>query len=135
MSRKVAREELFKLVFESELMETELTECYETFIKREATKLNDNDSEFIRGYVNGLSKNNIEILEILKRNMTGWNVERIGTVERAILKISCYEIVFERVPIEVSINEAVEIAKRYGDEKSYEFINGVLAKIVVENRR
>ena len=58
-----------------------------------------------------------------------WNFERVGSVERALLRYAVYEIKFSDIGVEIIINEAVELAKRYGEEKSSEFINGVLAKI------
>lgn len=134
MSRKLAREELFKLVFRNELLEEELQESCENYLKTNENGLEEEDIEFLKKYIDGISKNNSEIVEILKRNTTGWNLERVGTVERALLKISTYEIIFENFPIEISINEAVELAKKYGDEKSHEFVNGVLAKVVVDNK-
>ncbi|MGL4867692.1 MAG: transcription antitermination factor NusB, partial [Cetobacterium sp.] len=76
--------------------------------------------------------NDERVLETLKNNITGWNLDRIGNVEKALLKISTYEILFEDIPAEIVVNEVVELAKKYGEDKSHEFINGVLAKIVVE---
>lgn len=135
MSRKLAREELFKLVFRSELLEEELQESSENYLKANENSLKEEEIEFLKNYIEGISKHNSEIVEILKRNTTGWSLERVGTVERVLLKISTYETVFENFPIEISINEAIELAKKYGDEKSHEFINGVLAKVVVDNNR
>ena len=61
--------------------------------------------------------------------MTGWNTERIGKVELTILRLALYEIMEDdNISSAIAINEAVELAKRYGQEKSPEFINGVLAK-------
>ncbi|WP_418966072.1 transcription antitermination factor NusB [Cetobacterium sp.] len=135
MSRRVAREELFKIVFESELTEVKLDETLADYMLRDETNLNTNEKEFIEKYSNGLALNNEKVVETLKDNITGWSLERIGNVERALLKIATYEILFEDVPAEIVVNEVVELAKKYGDEKSHEFINGVLAKVVVEKNR
>ena len=135
MSRRVAREELFKIVFESELTEVKLDETLADYMLRDETNLNTNEKEFIEKYSNGLALNNEKVVETLKDNVTGWSLERIGNVERALLKIATYEILFEDVPAEIVVNEVVELAKKYGDEKSHEFINGVLAKVVVEKNR
>ncbi|MFA6708070.1 MAG: transcription antitermination factor NusB, partial [Fusobacterium sp.] len=62
--------------------------------------------------------------------MEGWSYDRIGVVERALLKSAVYELMFEKTPKEIVINEIIELAKKYGDAKSYEFLNGVLAKIL-----
>ncbi|MGL4629136.1 transcription antitermination factor NusB [Cetobacterium sp.] len=132
MSRRVAREELFKIVFESELTEVKIDETLENYMLRDETNLNTNEKEFIVKYSKGMALNDEKVVETLKNNITGWSLERIGNVEKALLKISTYEVLFEDVPAEIVVNEVVELAKKYGDEKSHEFINGVLAKIVAE---
>lgn len=132
MSRRVAREELFKIVFESELTEVKIDETLENYMLRDETNLNINEKEFIVKYSKGMALNDEKVVETLKNNITGWSLERIGNVEKALLKISTYEVLFEDVPAEIVVNEVVELAKKYGDEKSHEFINGVLAKIVAE---
>ncbi|MEG0069087.1 transcription antitermination factor NusB [Cetobacterium sp.] len=132
MSRRVAREELFKIVFESELNEVKIDETLESYLLRDDTKLNTNEREFIEKYSKGMSINDEKVVETLKNNITGWSLERVGSVEKALLKIATYEVLFEDVPAEIVVNEVVELAKKYGDEKSHEFINGVLAKIVAE---
>ncbi|MEG1583361.1 MAG: transcription antitermination factor NusB [Cetobacterium sp.] len=132
MSRRVAREELFKIVFESELNEVKIDETLESYLLRDDTKLNTNEREFIEKYSKGMSLNDEKVVETLKNNITGWSLERVGSVEKALLKIATYEVLFEDVPAEIVVNEVVELAKKYGDEKSHEFINGVLAKIVAE---
>ncbi|MGL4977215.1 MAG: transcription antitermination factor NusB [Cetobacterium sp.] len=134
MSRRVAREELFKIVFESELTEVKIDETLESYMLRDETNLNTNEKEFIVKYSKGMALNDEKVVETLKNNITGWSLERIGNVEKALLKISTYEILFEDVPAEIVVNEVVELAKKYGDEKSHEFINGVLAKIVAEKK-
>ena len=132
MSRRVAREELFKIVFESELTEVKIDETLENYMLRDETNLNTNEKEFIVKYSKGMALNDENVVETLKNNIAGWSLERIGNVEKALLKISTYEVLFEDVPAEIVVNEVVELAKKYGDEKSHEFINGVLAKIVAE---
>lgn len=133
MSRRVAREELFKITFEAELNEIGIDEVLNDYLQRDDIKLSDNERVFIEKYVEGIAKNQEVIVDALRKNITGWSLERIGNVEKALLKISTYEILFEDVPTEIVINEVVELAKKYGDEKSHEFINGVLAK-VLENK-
>ena len=133
MSRRVAREELFKITFEAELNEVKVDDILNDYLQRDDVKLSDNEKAFIEKYVKGMAVNQEAIVDTLKKNITGWSLERIGNVEKALLKISTYEILFEDVPTEIFVNEVVELAKKYGDEKSHEFINGVLAK-VLENR-
>ena len=71
--------------------------------------------------------------EAVEKNSTGWKKERISPVSMAILRLACYEIMFmEDIPARVSINEAVELAKKYDDEKSYSFVNGVLNAVATQ---
>ena len=130
MSRRLAREELFKLVFEGEIKEENTKDILESYLNREEILQNENEIAFIKKYMNGIDENNDKILKAIEEKITGWSFERIGNVEKALLKISVYEILCEDTPYEIVINEAVELAKIYGDEKTSEFLNGVLAKIV-----
>ena len=130
MSRRLAREELFKLEFEGEIKEENTKDIKERYLNREDKLQNENEIAFIKKYMNGIAENNDKILKVIEEKITGWSFERIGNVEKALLKISVYEILCEDTPYEIVINEAVELAKIYGDEKTSEFLNGVLAKIV-----
>ena len=85
--------------------------------------------EFIKNSINGIAENYEDIKDIIKKNTKNWAYERIGIVERALLIVATYEFIFKNAPIEVIANEIVELAKEYGNEKSYEFINGILANI------
>ncbi len=141
MSRKIAREELFKLLFEVEVSGATIEEVLEVFFKRDRSGLDedgeeikvsfsDNSKAFVTEYAKGISEKQEEILEALETNMTNWSMDRIGNVERALLKFGTYELMFKDSGHEIVVNEIVELAKKYGEEKSYEFINGVLAKII-----
>lgn len=130
MSRKIARLELFKIVFEAEMNNITPDLIIENFLQREEIILSSNGIEFLNKYVKGISTHNGEIEKIIDENMEGWDLKRIGKVEQALLKCGTYEIKYEDTGIEIIVNELVEIAKVYGDEKSYEFINGVLGRII-----
>lgn len=130
MSRKIAREELFKLLFEAELNGVLPTEILDGYLTREEVELDENSKKFIADYARGIVRNIQGVEEALTTNMTNWSLGRVGNVERALLKFGAYELMYEEVGHEIVINEIVELAKKYGDEKSYEFINGVLAKLV-----
>ncbi len=131
MSRRLAREELFKIVFESEINGKDLDTVLASYLEREnEVELNKKGKEFLVEYAKGISENQDKILAELDEKMEGWSFERVGNVEKALLKISVYEILFKDTPKEIIINEAVELAKKYGDVKTYEFVNGVLAKLV-----
>ncbi len=131
MSRRLAREELFKMVFESEISGKDLSIILSSYLERENDiELNEKDKKFLTEYAKGAIENKENILTKLDEKMKGWSFERVGNVEKALLKISVYEILYKDTPKEIIINEAVELAKKYGDTKTYEFVNGVLAKFV-----
>lgn len=131
MSRRLAREELFKIVFEAEINNKDLNTVLDSYLEREnEVELNEKGKEFLVEYEKGIIENQDKILAELNEKMEGWSFERVGNVEKALLKISVYEILFKDTPKEIIINEAVELAKRYGDTKTYEFVNGVLARLV-----
>ena len=132
---RLAREEVFKLVFGTEVTESssdELKQNFDIYLQNNEefiATLNENQLEFIRNSINGIAENYEDIKDIIKKNTKNWAYERIGIVERALLIVATYEILFKNIPIEVIANEIVELAKEYGNEKSYEFINGILANI------
>lgn len=133
MTRKAAREQLFKLIFEAELKETSLNKIFNSFLKRiteEEININEESLDFIKKYALGISEHSDEILKKIENTMEGWSFERIGNIEKALLKGAVYELSYENTPKEIVINETIELAKKYGDTKSSEFLNGVLAKFV-----
>ena len=130
MSRKKAREEVFKLVFESQIKSENIDEVLNNYLKRDDKTTKTDEVEFITKYLSEIEKNNEDILSKINENMIGWSFDRIGYVERAIFIYSIYELITEEIPQEIVINEAIELAKKYGDDKTPDFINGVLAKIV-----
>lgn len=93
--------------------------------------LTKSQMDFIKKYMLGITNTRFNVVNIINNNMSGWSFERIGTVEQTLLILSVYELIYEKeIPFEIAINEAVELAKIYGEEKTSEFINGVLAKVV-----
>ncbi|MBZ4684041.1 MAG: transcription antitermination protein NusB [Fusobacteriaceae bacterium] len=131
MSRRVAREEVFKILFESELSNTDLKDVLVNYLKREETeKLREAQIEFIKDYVTGIADNLEEVNKVIDENMINWNIDRIGNVERVLLRFGAFELIKKDTGKEIVVNEIIEIAKKYGNEKSHEFINGVLANII-----
>lgn len=91
--------------------------------------------EYVKEIARGIKENNEEITEIIEKNLKkGWTIDRISTVDLAILKLAIYEIKYKKEPFKVIINEAVNLAKKYGEETSSAFVNGVLASVVAENQ-
>lgn len=130
MSRKIARQELFKIVFEAEMNGVLPNTLLEGFLNREEVILSAKGKEFLTAYVEGISLHNEELNTLISEKMEGWNLERIGSVEKALLKCAAYELKYETTGHEIIANEVIELAKIYGDEKSHEFVNGVLANII-----
>lgn len=127
MSRKKSREYTFRLVFEKFFHEPDLAFEFsdEDFV------LSDDDKSFVNELIGGINTNFDSILEIIKNNTEGYELDRIYKVDLAILVLAVYELKFSNsAPQSVVINEAVEIAKKYSTEKSFSFINGVLAKVI-----
>ncbi|MFC5701050.1 transcription antitermination factor NusB [Cohnella faecalis] len=88
---------------------------------------------FTRGLVEGVESNKEEIDKALAEYLTGWQVDRLSRVDRQILRLAAYEIMYcDDVPSKVAINEAIEVAKHFGTEESGKFVNGVLGRMVRE---
>jgi len=130
MQRKTARENAFILIFESIFKTDEVAE--EIFTK--ATQIRGLEyDDYVKETFFGSCENSEVIDSAVERHLTGWKKERISPVSKAIIRLAAYEIMFmSDVPTRVSINEAVELAKKYDDEKSYSFVNGVLNALADE---
>ncbi len=129
MSRILARESCFKLMFEYEFLKEKNELSLLTFF--DGTELTEEDKEYVSSEYDGLIKKNEEIESIIAKYLKGYTLNRIYKIDLAILKVAIYELIFAEhdTPSKVIINEAVELAKKYSTEKSYSFINGVLASV------
>lgn len=126
MGRLETREQLFKLVFEYVLIKEKDNEYIE-----EISSDNKIDRGYLESCYNGIIENYDEMVEEISTLTTGYNKERIFKVDLALLLVALYEIRnIDSIPTAVSINEALNLAKKYSTEKSAGFINGVLASIV-----
>lgn len=132
MNRSRARELAFKLLYQIEIQKEVNKEDIELFF--ENNDINSAEAkEYINDIVNGIDKYSIEILEKVSRNLKqDWEIERISKVNLALLKLGIYEIKHKKLPYKVVINEVVELAKKYGEETSRSFINGILASVIKE---
>ena len=132
MTRREIREEIFKLLFEKELTDNNVEKRIEETIKENKIKKEEN-IEFLTSYVNDVIANEDILVKKIKEILDGWTYERLGTLEKVLLKISFYEIIIKKVGYEIAINEAVELAKKYSYDDTKEFLNGILAKLVKQN--
>ena len=87
------------------------------------------DNKFVRDVVNGVLENRENIDKVITKYLDNWDLDRLGKTDRAILRLSTYEMLYYSTPKIVVINEAVELAKKYSDEKVVKLINAVLDKI------
>ena len=124
MQRKIARENAFILIFESICKKDETAQ--EIFEKATEVRLLEVD-DYVKTVFFGSYENADKIDEAMEKHFLGWKKERISPISMAILRLGCYEIMFmSDIPSRVTINEAIELSKKYDDEKSYAFVNGVL---------
>lgn len=130
MQRRTARENSFILIFESIFKTDEVAE--EIFTN--ATQIRGLEyDDYVKETFFGSYENSDVIDSAVEKHLTGWKKERISPVSKAIIRLAAYEIMFmSDVPSRVSINEAVELAKKYDDERSYSFVNGVLHALADE---
>jgi transcription antitermination protein NusB len=130
MYRREIREHLFRMLFRKEFHEElELLEQIEFYFEP-LEKLQEEDVKYIKERFNKIVDKLPMIDEILEEASSGWKLSRMGKVDLSIMRIAIYEIKFDKdVPNKVAINEAVEIVKKYGEESSGAFVNGVLAKL------
>ncbi|WP_250227643.1 transcription antitermination factor NusB [Anaeropeptidivorans aminofermentans] len=130
MSRRTARKHAFSLVYQLEFY----TDIEPDKILNEYGKdheLTDGDRAFIYQEISGVIQNINKIDIYITENLKGWKMDRLNTVDIAILRLAIYEILFaEDIPYSVSVNEAVELAKIYSSEEAPSFINGVLGSVV-----
>ncbi|MDE7267119.1 MAG: transcription antitermination factor NusB [Lachnospiraceae bacterium] len=132
MSRRELREQIFKFIFRVEFNERdEMPEQEDFFFEAQEPEPDEKDVRYISQKGNSILERLDEIDEMINEKAKGWTTGRMGKVDLAILRLAVYEIMFdEDVPTGVAINEAVEIAKKFGQEESSGFVNGILAKFV-----
>ncbi len=126
LSRRAAREQAFALVFEKSFHNS----SFDEIISNAADADDIIVDAFAKKEAEGVYSNLAEIDEIISNNLRGWTINRISRVALSILRLSVYEIKFsDDVPDSVSINEAVELAKKFGSDEDPSYINGVLGSV------
>lgn len=130
MSRRTARKHIFNLIFQSEFHnELNVSEIMSTY-SEEYVEYEESDISFIKSEYVGITSNLENIDRIINSSARGWSVDRMSKVDLSILRLAVYEIEYSDIPDKVSVNEAVELAKEFSDDKSPSFINGVLGNVV-----
>ena len=129
MNRKRSREIAMELLFGMTLSKNTLEETIETFLEDYEMKLNTIDLDYIKKVLLKVEENRENIDKKIEDSLTKWKLDRISKVNLSILSLAIGEMLYiEDVPEKVAINEAIEMTKKYSDEKSVSFINGVLDK-------
>ena len=130
MNRRELRESIFQLLFMTEFNPSEeMGEQKELYLDG-IENLQEKDQAYIQDKFEKIRDKITEIDEILNQASKGWKTSRMGKVDLTILRLASYEVLFdEDVPAKVAVNEAVELAKKFGGDDSPSFINGVLGKV------
>jgi N utilization substance protein B len=133
MNRKLSREKAMELLFGITLSKDTIEEAIESFTENYEGDIKEIDLTYVKQALIGVKNNKEEIDKVIESNLHNWKIDRISKVNLSILRIATYELLYDKeVPRGVAINEALEITRRYSDEKSVAFINGVLDKIKEE---
>lgn len=130
MTRREIREHIFLMLFRKDFHEaSELDEQMKLYMEN-LDKLSPEDNAYLTSRFHSVVEHLDEIDTILSEAASGWKLNRMGKVDLTILRLAVYEMRFdEDIPVKVAINEAVELAKIFGEDESPSFINGVLAKL------
>ena len=132
MKRTMMRELAIQIVYQLEIQKELNEEVIEIFCNTNDIS-NEEAKNYIKEMVNGIKKNEKNITKVIQKNLKqDWKIERISKVDIAILKLAIYEILYKELAYKIAINEAVELAKKYGEDQSPAFINGILASVLKE---
>ena len=131
MSRHKLREQVFKLLFRIEFNDSvEMEEQKELFFTTSDVETTEEESRYIEEKYQAVVDKLDKIDELISSNAKGWSIDRMSKVDLTILRLGVYEMIFDyTIPEVVALNEAIELAKEFGQDQSYSFINGVLAKL------
>ena len=133
MNRTSIREKAFKLLYSLEIQK-DINQEEQIELYLESNNIKDNEAvSYIKDAIIGIEENKKDIDEKIIQNLkSNWKLERVSKIDLTILRLAIYEIKYKELPFKVAINEAVELAKKYGEETSKNFVNGILASIVNE---
>ncbi len=130
MQRTKMRELAFKLMYEIEIQKEISDSLINNFI--DTNSITDNEAiEYLKDIVYGIERHKEEIEPLISQNLKeNWTLSRISKINLSLLKIAIYEMLYKDLPYKVAINEVIELAKKYADDSSPIFINGILASVV-----
>ncbi len=124
MKRRTAREKALQALYQVDIVGAEVEDAMES-------ALNGAESDpYFEALVTGVIEKREQLDELVRTNLENWTLERLANIDRNLLRISAYEMIHsEDVPVSVAMDEAIEIAKKFGDDQSSSFVNAVLSKI------
>lgn len=123
MNRRKAREQAFILIFERSINHDTIREIVDAAETSEDIRI----EEFAEKIASGAEANEQKLDDVIQKYIRGWTMNRLSKVSLALLRLALYEMLFEPdIPVSVSINEAVSLAKKYGTAEDAPFVNGVL---------
>ncbi|MBC7766121.1 MAG: transcription antitermination factor NusB [Hyphomonadaceae bacterium] len=127
MSRRTAREEAVKIIYQMEIHKDQ--DPIDYFLQQ--TTWAENDVAFVKNMVAGVFDHHADVTQVIVDNATNWPIHRISKMNLSILRLALYEMIYEKdIPRSVSINEAVELAKKYDGPEAGAFVNGVLGAAI-----
>lgn len=133
--RTLSREIALKILYANDITGETLEECSRKFWDNEE-EVDEEVKEFSLLLVLGVDANKRSIDETIAKYASNWDIERMATIDRNVLRIASFELLYASdIPPKVAINEAIELAKKYGDKDSGKFVNGVLDKINKTEKR
>jgi transcription antitermination factor NusB len=128
MGRRASREIAMKLLYQLEIQKDDREDQIQLVL--EENSVTDKDKAYITKVIDGVQKNLEYIDKTIEANSKGWKIGRISKIDLSIMRLSIFEICFmEDIPYSVSVNEAVELAKKYSNEDAGSFVNGILSKV------
>lgn len=129
MGRKQAREGTMKILYQMEVNEDFSEEALDVYFIN--FDFDESEKKYIVDAMDKIRENLDSIDKYIESYSEGWNLNRLAKIDLAVLRIAIYEILYrDDIPVEVAINEAIEIAKKYSTDESFKFINGVLGGFV-----
>lgn len=133
MKRSAIRELTFRLIYSLEIQKADnLEEQIDLYLECNEV-VEDEAKEYIKDAIKGIDEHKEEIINLIEKNLKAdWKIDRISKIDLSLLKLAIYEIKYKEIPFKVAINECLELAKKYGEETSKNFVNGILASIVKE---
>lgn len=131
MNRRKSREVAMKLLYEMSINKDSAENIIENFKESTDISLEELDMEYIKSILEGIETNSKTVDDEIEKYLIKWKLNRLARIDLAILRVCTYEMLFkEDIPSKVSVNEGIELAKKYSADSSGSFINGVLANMI-----